>query len=52
MESPSQSGGCGDAEEPFDLPDEVHELPDEDEPATYELVLLDDDTHSFDYVIP
>jgi hypothetical protein len=46
-----QSGGRGDAEEPFDLPDEPHELPGEEELKTYDLVILNDDTHSFEYVM-
>src|SRR5262245_59077544 len=48
MGTRSQSGGHGDAEDPFELPDEPDELPIEGEP--YDLVLLNDDTHTFEYV--
>jgi ATP-dependent Clp protease adaptor protein ClpS len=46
------------ANEPDDLPDELYELPDEEEPyelpddsTEYELLLLNDDTHTFEYVV-
>jgi len=43
-----RTGGRG-AEEPYDLPDEPDEFPIEGDP--YELILLNDDTHTFEYVI-
>jgi ATP-dependent Clp protease adaptor protein ClpS len=49
MASLPRSGGRGTPEEPYELPDEPDELPAEEE--TYDLVLLNDDTHSFEYVI-
>jgi ATP-dependent Clp protease adaptor protein ClpS len=58
MDSLPRSGGSGDPEEPFDLPEEPYELPAEgkpldlpDESAEYDLVILNDDTHTFEYVI-
>lgn len=50
MASLPPSGGRGDAEEPFELPDEEpHELP--DDPGEYDLVILNDDIHSAEYVV-
>jgi ATP-dependent Clp protease adaptor protein ClpS len=57
MAIPTQPGGRGDAEKPFELPDEPYELPEEEEPyelplepAKYDLVVLNDDTHTIEYV--
>jgi ATP-dependent Clp protease adaptor protein ClpS len=50
MASRPQSGGRGSVEDPYDLPEEPSEVP-AGEAATYDLVLLNDDTHSFEYVI-
>lgn len=47
----SSREGNGTAGSPYDLPDEPLELPGESESGTYELVLLNDDVHSFEYVI-
>lgn len=47
----SPPGGRGDAEHPFDLPDEPLDLPEPDESVEYDLVIIDDDTHTFEYVI-
>lgn len=58
MDSRLQAGGSGDAERHDDRPEEQYELPAEgepldlpDEPTEYDLVILNDDTHTFEYVI-
>jgi ATP-dependent Clp protease adaptor protein ClpS len=58
MDSRTRAGGSGDAERPDHRPQEPYELPAEgepfdlpDEPAEYDLVLLNDDAHTFEYVI-
>ena len=51
MGIPSQPGGRGTSDEPYELPDEEEPLDLTDEPGQFDLVILNDDTHTYEYVI-